>query len=239
MHQPKEALANFELAAQSSQDPAAWHEAFTALIFSGRYEDAMERLNQWLATHLEDGEAWRLTGWLYLRVGAWREGLTAAEQAVRFYPDNPHSHDLLGWAILRARSNPGEALHAFTNAIRLSPSNPWLRKGYAYAQWMAGHEDETRFSCEKILDLLRDGLADAEVSSLRGWCLAHLGRQDEAIAEYTKALAIAEWEPSANAFRLAFAHMMVGDEAHAESALAHAWRVLDDEQWAPAHAGSR
>jgi tetratricopeptide (TPR) repeat protein len=229
MHQPKEALANFELAAQSSHDPAAWHEAFTALIFSGRYEEAMQRLNQWLATHLEDGEAWRLTGWLYLRVGAWHEGLTAAEQAVRFSPDNAHSHDLHGWAILRADWNPCEALHAFTNAIRLGPSNPWLHKGYAYAQWTAGHEDEARAACEKMLDLLRYGRADAEVASLRGWCLAYLGCQDEAITEYTKALAMAEWEPSGIAFRLAFAHMMVGDEADAESALAHAWRVLDDE----------
>jgi tetratricopeptide (TPR) repeat protein len=229
MHQPKEALANFELAAQSSQDPAAWHEAFTALIFSGGYEEAMQRLNQWLAAHLEDGEAWRLTGWLYLRVGAWHEGLTAAEQAVRFSPDNAHSHDLLGWAILRAEWNPGEALHAFTNSIRLGPANPWLHKGYAYAQWMAGGEDETRASCEKMLDLLRHGRADAEVSSLRGWCLAYLGRQDEAITEYTKALGMAEWEPSGIAFRLAFAHMMVGDEVDTESALALAWRVLDDE----------
>ena len=229
MREPKEALTNFEVAAQNSSDPAVQYEALTARVLSGQYEDALQRLNHWHAAHPNDGEAWRLTGWLYWRAGAWPEALAAAQRAVQLPPDDAYSHDLLGNVRLHSQADPSSALQEFTKAIHLAPNVARLRRGYAQALWMAGRMAEARSAWEEILDMLTGLHEDAEVSALQGWCLGYLGRLDEAVIEYGKALAASRWEPSVTAFDLAIACLIGGDDDGAASALDSAWHFLENE----------
>lgn len=229
MRQPKEAMTNFEVAAQNSSDPAVQYEALTARVLSGQYEDALQRLNQWQAAHPDDGEAWRLTGWLYWRAGAWPEALAAAQRAVQLAPYDAYSHDLLGNVSLHSQDDPSSALQEFTKAIGLAPDIPRLLRGYAQALWMAGRVVEAQAAWEQMLDMLTGFHEDAEVSALKGWCLGYLGRLDEAVIEYGKALAASRWEPSVTAFDLAITCLIGGDDEGAASALDSAWHFLDDE----------
>ncbi len=230
LHQPREAMTNFELAAQNSPDPAAMYEALTARILSGEYEDTLQRLNRWLATHPGDGDAWRLTSWLYLRVGAWPQCLSAAQRAVQAAADDATCHELLGLALLRTHHDPERALEEFREGIRLVPGNPWLRRGYVQGLWTAGEEEEARAILAEMRDMLDRGLEeDADVLALRGWCLSYLGHPDEAVIAYKKALLAGRWELSVIAFGLAVACLIGDDSEGVASALNQAWHSLDGE----------
>lgn len=231
MFEPAEALAHFEKAALSApDDPEVRYEEFTALILSGQYEQALENLGSWRDAHPGDGEAYYLTGWLYLRTGTWQRALTAAREAVRLTPDDAENHNLLGMAILRANDDPVSALPEFVEAVRLAPEDPWIRRGQALTLWLVGRGDEATAAWEGLLDMVhQEPGEDPEVSVLKGWCLGDLGRMDEAVAEYQKALVSAQWEPAVIAFGCALAQLIGGDDDGAALSLDSAWHYLKRE----------
>jgi len=231
MFEPTEALTHFETAARAAPDyPAVRYEEFTARILSGQYEEALENLNSWRDAHPADGEACFLTGWLHLRAGVWQRALTAAREAVRLTPDDAENRYLLGMAVLRAHDDPVSALPEFYEAIRLAPEDPWIRRGQALALWLAGRSDEATAACAELLDMLRsESGEDPEVTALKGWCLGYLGRVDEAVTEYQRALASARWEPSVILFGCALAQLIGSDEDGAALSLDGAWHYLKRE----------
>ena len=231
MFEPADALTHFEAAARAApDDPAVRHEEFTARILNGQYEEALEDLDSWRNAHPDDGEACYLTGWLHFRAGAWRRALTAAREAVRLTADDADNHHLLGMAVLRARYDPVSALPEFYEAIRLAPEDPWTHRGQALALWLVGRGDDARAAWAELLEMLcSEPGEDPEVAALKGWCLGYLGRLDEAVTEYQRALASARWEPSVISFGCALAQLIGGDEDGAALSLEGAWRYLKRE----------
>jgi tetratricopeptide (TPR) repeat protein len=230
LYEAAEAVAHFAAAAQAApDDPEIVHEEATARVLSGQFKEALDRLTAWLGTHPGDAKAHYLVGWLFYRAGAWQQAEAAMRQAVRLDPGDPLSHRQLAAAILRA-GDPQLALPEFEEAIRLDPESPWTRRGYGKALWMAGRDDEARASWEETLRLLGNEPADnQEVAALKGWCLGRLGRSEDALAEYRKALASPQWEASVTWFDYAITELADGSAEDARRSLERAWRSVEGE----------
>ena len=223
-----EALATFDEAAQDMLDDAAWYEGCTVRILSGRYAEALTRLDERIAAQPDDADAWWMRGWLYYRVGAWPQALEAADQAAWLEPGDPQNHLLLGWAALRTGGDTKRALDAFAQATRIAPSAPEPTKAYGYAYWLAGRDDEAHDKWESLLTgLLRDHKDDPDAQALKGWCLARLGRPQEAITEYLRAFPTVD-RPTIE-FDLALCQVQAGRPVDAQYTLKQAWHHLNAE----------
>jgi len=226
----EEALAAFDEAAQAMQDDAAWYEGCTVRILSGRYAEALTQLDQRLAAQPDEADAWWMRGWLHYRIGAWPQALEAADRAAQLEPGDPENHLLLGWAALRDGQDTKRALDAFARADSIAPSAPEFAKAYGYAYWLAGQEHEAQNKWKSLLKgLQRDRRDDPDSQALKGWCLARLGKPQEAITEYLRAFPTTDVDRPTIEFDLALCQLQAGRPADAQFTLKQAWHDLDTE----------
>ena len=226
----EEALATFDEVAQEMRDDAAWYEGCTVRILSGRYAEALTRLDQRSAAQPDEADAWWMRGWLYYRIGAWPQALEAADRATRLEPGDPQNHLLLGWAALRSGENTERALDAFAEATHIASSAPELAKAYGahgYAYWLADRDDEAREEWESLLKNMLCNRDDPDAQALKGWCLVRLGRPQEAITEYLRAFPTVD-RPTIE-FDLALCQVQAGRPADAQYSLNQAWHDLNAE----------
>jgi len=226
----EEALAAFDEAAQSMQDDAAWYEGCTVRILTGRYAEALTKLDQRIAAQPDEADAWWMRGWLHYRIGGWPQALEAADRAAQLEPGDPQNHLLLGWAALRGGQDTRRALDAFAQADYIAPSAPEVAKAYGYAYWLAGQEHEAQNKWKTLLKgLQRDRRDDPDAQALKGWCLARLGKPQQAITEYLRAFPTTDVDRSSIEFDLALCQLQAGRPADAQYTLKRAWHYLDTE----------
>jgi len=130
---------------------------------------------------------------------------------------------MLGWSILRTGEGFSSAEAAFNKAIELEPSLSSPQKGRAYLLWLAGRADAAHTACEELLDrLVREGRDDPDSQVIRGWCLARLGRWQDAVVDYVRALPETRDDRAVIEFDLALCQLQVGRSDDAKGTLKQA-----------------
>ncbi|MER3423978.1 MAG: hypothetical protein C4293_12865, partial [Nitrospiraceae bacterium] len=113
-----------------------YDQAFSILQEQRPVQEAIERLDKALKYNPAFGDAYVLKSYLYLEFAPnLNEALAAAEQAVRYAPENPDSHYTLG-LVLQRKGQFAEAERALQQALTLNPNytDVYLSLGDLYAQ---------------------------------------------------------------------------------------------------------
>jgi len=122
---PETALVFLEGLAMDYPQQGLWQvEIANTLAEMGKYDQAMDRLQQAVAVEPENAELWRILGRFsvdnYLEM---REiGLPAARQAVRLAPANADMHDLMGLVLLQLEDETG-AERFLQQALQINPTH--------------------------------------------------------------------------------------------------------------------
>lgn len=113
-----------------------YEKAFSILQQQRSVEEAIERLNKALEYNPAYGDAYVLKSYLYLEFAPnLDEALAAAQQAVKYAPNNPDSPYTLG-LVLQRRGQFAEAEQALRKALEVNPNytDVYLSLGDLYAE---------------------------------------------------------------------------------------------------------
>ncbi len=97
-------------------------------------------------------------------------------RAIELKPDNPHSHNALGYSLADRGLRLPEARSLIQRALDLAPGDPFITDSLGWAEFRMGNRDEA-------LRLLRQAYAarpDIEIGTHLGEVLWAMGRRDEA-----------------------------------------------------------
>ncbi|MFD7322602.1 tetratricopeptide repeat protein [Streptomyces sp. NPDC059875] len=187
--QPVEALTRFERALAVDQENVdALTDLAEANFSIGRVEEALTIIDR--ALNLERTR-WSLIAKSKILAGIadWPQAAEFAREAIGVPPEESSAHSVLGWVLeysgVDARH---EALHAYDEAVRLAPRDPWCLMGRADLLWLLRGPDVADKEYLGIIDVL--GAApylSSEKQQLKGWCLYRLRRYGEAAEAYLRA----------------------------------------------------
>jgi tetratricopeptide (TPR) repeat protein len=152
---------------------------------------------------------------------AYRRGLTVA-------PDHVELHNALGWTLFQD-GRPAEAAAEYKRALEIEPKHVKSHNNLALALVELGELEEAAGHFQQSLAIE----PKAEIYSDLGFIKARLGKSQEAIADYRKAL---ELDPSCASahFNLAVASLQAGELGEAES---HYRKALPGRPAAETHNG--
>lgn len=144
--------------------------------------------------------------------GAHREALALLDRALKIRGDDPQLHAARGWALenLEPDCMP-EARLAYETAIALDPNQIWARAGLAEVLGRQGEgQASIRIHQEVVEQAATRAVSEHDLLELLGWCQYRLGRLDEAVDTFRRALALDEAWVSVR-FDLGLALLVRGD----------------------------
>lgn len=181
----RSATGNERMAGLPPEAVARMHAAARA-IRDGAVGQAMQSLEQVLATAPEHPEALRLLGILQRRLQRPTAACDALQRALAQWPDDAQIHGDLAGALLAGGDRTRAVAH-WRRACELEPGQamPWFNLGRNLQQ--LGSSEAAADALAKACALAPEFLP---AKILLGDALVHLGRFDEAIAGYRAALAL-------------------------------------------------
>ncbi len=160
-----------------------------------------------------------LVNWGYAsKKDALKEARRAAEKAITLDPELAEAHASLGLVLSEEDEDLSRAEEAFRKSIELNPSYAPAHHWLANVLFATGRTEE---ALEEALKALRLDPLSPTIATVAGDYLYHVGRYDEAIAQWRRALEIAPGFVRAR-MSLANAHEAVGDWELAEGELKQA-----------------
>ncbi len=172
-------LMAFPLSAQKSLIPQS-----EALISRGEFLRAFELLEPYVQTHPAEPEPHALLGWACLNLQRQPEALVHLKKAWELAPRNSSILKMLAKAYIAAKQNPMAEL-CLIRLKELAPTDPeaWSLLGRLY-------QDDNRFTL--ALPILQEALRlnpeDVQAESSLAFTQLGLGRPDEALSTYRKAI---------------------------------------------------
>jgi tetratricopeptide (TPR) repeat protein len=152
----------------------------------GRHEEALAQFRR--AAEIDPAHAgakrWQVSALRELR--RWDEAEAAARDLIAAHPGDPLSHLNLGW-VHSDQDQDEEALAAFERAVEADPRNFTARRWQVAAlRFLRRWEEAEAAARDLIAAHPRNPLAYAGL----GWVLGDQGRDEEALAEYQRAVAV-------------------------------------------------
>jgi tetratricopeptide (TPR) repeat protein len=140
--------------------------------------DELVRLDSWVNRYLDRGNA-------YLALGDYNRALADYEEVARRKPGDPSAHEGRA-AVFERKGDFASALAETDEAIRIAPSVIAFRSARAWIHYRMGQ------FADGLADLEETQTAEwaAQTYNVRGHILAALGRRDQAVADFRKALSL-------------------------------------------------
>ncbi len=161
---------------------------------TGDEATALELLGRATAARADDAAGWLLLGEIHKNLGKAAEARKSYEQALAHGKDKPtRSRALRALADLALAANDAEAANRyFKQFLEIDPKNAQLWIEYGDAMLTAKRADEAVASYAEAEKLLTgDPAKRVEVVARRGQALEALGRDEDAKAEYRRAIKLA------------------------------------------------
>ncbi|MEO1967724.1 MAG: sulfotransferase [Sphingomonadaceae bacterium] len=159
--------------------------AVTNMIHEGRILKAEKLCRQFLQVNPRHVEGMRLLADIGSRLGVHEDAEFLLENAVAFEPDNIQLRlDYI--QVLRKRQKFADALEQARALYERDTANPLFQSHLAIESLQTGDYDRALALFEQVLKALPE---DPATHTSRGHALKTLGRQDEAIASYRRAIA--------------------------------------------------
>jgi tetratricopeptide (TPR) repeat protein len=194
-----EALPYLQRAAELNPTVDAYDNWGNVLKELGRRDEAKTKFEKAIAINPRVSNGYNQLGLLYLEEKKWSEAAEQFKKAIELVPKWGNYYYNLGRA-LRGGGKLNDAIVAFKEATENRPDHAW-----AYAQWgatlaqadqKAVTEDTARIAEQKLSKAAELMPRNATVMKTVGEGYELLGRPDQAIAFYRRAIAL---DPKANA----------------------------------------
>jgi tetratricopeptide (TPR) repeat protein/uncharacterized caspase-like protein len=185
LYQDQDALAAFKQAIDNDPDYVEARASYAAaLLDAGDLDEAVRQLNVVTLRQPDNGMGWYLLSQAYARKGDYKDGKTAAEQAVAKTPKNAEAHFWLA-ECERQLNQPADAIHEYNSYLSLSNFDSGFggQLNYYLAGYLFGAGHKTRAAQTDIWRELR-GQANLGICD----CQWMLKQYDAAIASCQQAL---------------------------------------------------
>lgn len=163
-----------------------------------RHDEAFAAGQRVAELYPDHPDSWFALGWAAWSAGHLDVAKDALERARAIAPELSSNHNNLG-AFYARQGRTGEALACFERALAVDPESPYAYGNAAYclrrlARWQEAEDLETRHHTNKIhrADVSLAKKETASARAARGVSLRLLGRLDEAKAELSRALELAD-----------------------------------------------
>ena len=123
-----------------------------ALTRSGKPEDAVKPLREWLETNPEDARVLQSLGTAYQNAGQDKQAVTAYEKVLAAQPENIVALNNLAW--LYSKENNPKALDLAETAYRVNPNDSGIQDTYGWVLVQQGQIDKGRRLLKQALDKL-------------------------------------------------------------------------------------
>ena len=123
-----------------------------ALTRSGKPEDAVKPLREWLETNPEDARVLQFLGTAYQNAGQDKQAVTAYEKVLAAQPENIVALNNLAW--LYSKENNPKALDLAETAYRVNPNDSGIQDTYGWVLVQQGQIDKGRRLLKQALDKL-------------------------------------------------------------------------------------
>jgi tetratricopeptide (TPR) repeat protein len=108
----------------AASEPDLSLQAILTIDFAtGRYDEAVARLEPLSHSHANNPRVWFVLGAVQLQRRAWIEAISAAERAIQIQPGWLQAHLLKAMALMGA-GHRDEATHAFNRVVEIAPDDP-------------------------------------------------------------------------------------------------------------------
>ncbi len=123
-----------------------------ALTRSGKPEDAIKPLQEWLETNPEDARVLQFLGSAYQNAGQDKQAVAAYEKVLAAQPENIVALNNLAW--LYSKENNPKALDLAETAYRVNPNESGIQDTYGWVLVQQGQIDKGRRLLKQALDKL-------------------------------------------------------------------------------------
>jgi tetratricopeptide (TPR) repeat protein len=155
----------------------------TALTMLGQFREAAAAYHRALVARPASAEASLSLATIYLRLNENRNALAFAEKAVELDPENGGARANLG-AVYERLERYDDAVGQYDVALEyLEPTGPLLTN-LVNSQLGAGRLDEAAATAERLVRIS----PSADAYERLGWCVFQLGRYDDSVDAYFRAL---------------------------------------------------
>lgn len=217
-----EAFRTHERAVQLSPASSAVHNNLGGDAHAlGRFEEALSHYDTALRLEPRSADALRNRGATLLQLGRLDEAARSIEASLEIEPGSAAAHHSLGTVLLRAR-RPQDAIDRFNEALRLDPAHAEARNNLGMALEMTGRLPE---AAEQYAEAARIRPAAITLDNL-GYALLRMGRRDEALAHFRRAI---DLQPDYAPARISLGTMLL-DAGRVEEALQHYRVALQHSQ---------
>jgi tetratricopeptide (TPR) repeat protein len=186
-----------------------------------RYDEAVEDFSRAIAFEARNAELYVLRGEAYLAAGNSASAVKDFTTAIEINPRHAQAYAARGLAYAKAAAYD-EALNDFARAVELEPRSP---KAFAYRAWTY-REQQPELALKDVERALKLDADSAEAYWARGAVEEAQGRSMQAVAEYSKALAI---DPRLKEARVALQHLGAAPLAEEEEVVGagrERWKVF-------------
>jgi len=155
-------------------------------IRQGKADEVLMNINLILKTQPKFGAAWLAKSWAQHQKKQISPALTAAQNAVKYAPQIPRTHNNLGSLLLKL-GQTDKAITHLDRAVRLDPNDAQLRLNLGLALNQNGKFAQAHQQFRKMVQLQPD---NAQAHFALALFLTQKGQIDQAIAEYRRVLQI-------------------------------------------------
>ena len=169
-------MAHFEgITKRNSIDIDAWVYLGVCLSKLGRYEEGIEAYRETLLIKPDHAEASSNLGWLYGRLGRWKEAVNASKNAIK--PIRWWKLTITWAGLITSWSLHQQAIEAYLQALRLKPQFAVLHNNLGMAYGALGRNADAIRAYQQAI---RISPRYAEALSNLGVRYARLGQWEEA-----------------------------------------------------------
>ena len=220
--QLNEAIAYYKEALEIKPDVAQVQSNLgNALLREGQVEEAIGHLERALQIDPAYPEAYNHMGSALMRKGQAGEAIGYYQKAVQLNSSYADAYNNLGVAFLR-NGQVGEAIAHYKKAVAINPESAEMQYNLGNALARKGEWADAIACYQAALTTERDAVKAAKVRNNLGAALEKLGKSDEALEQFSKALQINADYPEAHS-NLA---RMLAQRGRRDDAVAHLREAL-------------
>lgn len=170
-----------------AETSSEWLEKGSDLNHLGKFEEALSAINKSIELNNNNEEAWRMKGAVLANLGRSQEALEAVDMAIKINPQSSFAWSLKG-SFLSMTRKYDEAFKAFDKAIKIDSKNSNAIANKALLLFEVNRTEEAILTIDEALDKNND----AYIYSIKADFLERLGKNEEALWNYDKAIEISK-----------------------------------------------
>jgi tetratricopeptide (TPR) repeat protein len=176
----------------AAQFPDSFYAAYMirghVLRYAGRYEEAIEQMEEAIALAPERASPYANLAWCLWDIQRWSEARNYLEIALEKSPNRAYLHQNYGRLIGNEFAEYRKSIEHLNRAIELNPRDLNAYNDLASMHDILGNPDSAQWAIDKAIELAPNTDARANYMQMKGTVYEHFGAFDSAISTYRQIL---------------------------------------------------